>query len=393
MGAEASFWRNDWFEQIDEATRMEVHARYALMGLFTLAVISAGFAFVYWLEAGGALGARVDYRIRFDGPVAGLSKGSAVLFNGIRVGEVRAMALDAASPRDVTIEIVADRTAPIRADTKVGIDFQGLAGSPAIALVGGSPSLPLLASAGTEARQLTAEKDAGLGMTQAARDVLRSLDTVVTENSAPLRSAIASIDKFAGALARNSDKVDGILAGLERLAGGGPKITPRIYELGAAQSFPPIASLPAGQMQIPEPTTLANLETDKILLGDSDTGRLDNAQWPDLLPRVVQAGLVRGFENAGYKRAFGRAPDGARADYQLLVEIRRFQVSKKPALQADVEVAARILRTDGTVTEARIFQAQAPLESLAPEQAAKSLTEAFAKVSVDLILWTCGTLQ
>ena len=44
---------------------------------------------------------------------------------------------------------------------------------------------------------------------------------MLSDNSASLKSAIANIDSFAGALARNSDKVDGILAGLERMTGGG----------------------------------------------------------------------------------------------------------------------------------------------------------------------------
>ena len=34
---------------------------------------------------------------------------------------------------------------------------------------------------------------------------------------------IANINTFSGALARNTDRVDGILAGLERMTGGGAK--------------------------------------------------------------------------------------------------------------------------------------------------------------------------
>ncbi len=33
---------------------MEIRARYVLIGLFTLAAIAAGFAFVYWLETQAA---------------------------------------------------------------------------------------------------------------------------------------------------------------------------------------------------------------------------------------------------------------------------------------------------------------------------------------------------
>ena len=34
---------------------MEIRARYTLIGSFTLAVIAAGFLFVYWLNGSGTL--------------------------------------------------------------------------------------------------------------------------------------------------------------------------------------------------------------------------------------------------------------------------------------------------------------------------------------------------
>ena len=77
---------------------METRARYTLIGAFMLAVIAASFAFVYWLENKGGLGQRDYYRVRFDGSISGLLVGSAVLFNGIRVGEVTDLGLDPEHP-------------------------------------------------------------------------------------------------------------------------------------------------------------------------------------------------------------------------------------------------------------------------------------------------------
>ncbi|MEZ5856694.1 MAG: MlaD family protein, partial [Hyphomicrobiaceae bacterium] len=324
---------------------MEVHARYTLIGLFALAVIGAVFMFVYWIEAGGGLTDRTTYRIRFADPVAGLSKGSAVLFNGVRIGEVTHLALDDKRPSDVEVEVAVDRSAPVRSDTNVGVEFQGLAGAPTVALAGGSPNLPLLADAAREKRVLTAEKNSGQTMTQAARSVLRNIDTVVTQNAEPLRNAIASIDKFTAALARNSDKVDGIIAGLDRLTGGGSKPVARIYELAPATKFAPIAAFPSGVMQIPEPSALARLESDRLQLGGMATKSGELAQWPDLLTRVVQSALLRSFENAGYKRVLGRAPEAAKVDYQLLVDIRRFELLSQAPSKAAVELGARIMKS------------------------------------------------
>ena len=197
---------------------MEVRARYVRMGAFTLAVLLLGFGFVYWLNNSAGFGNRVTYRVEFGGPVAGLLRGSAVLFNGIRVGEVTELALDPARPRQVIAKIVIDRDTPVRTDTDVSIDFQGLTGSPVVTLTRGrNTDVPV--APGGNPPVLKARADAGQTMSQSARDVLHRLDGILAENAEPLRSMLASIDTFAGALARNSDKVDGIVAGLERMTG------------------------------------------------------------------------------------------------------------------------------------------------------------------------------
>src|SRR5262245_17085358 len=117
---------------------METRARYALIGLFMLAVIAASFAFVYWLENKGGFSDRESYQIKFQGSVSGLLIGSAVLFNGIRVGEVTDLGLYADAPQDVTATIAVVRGTPIRGDTEVNIETQGLTGGAAVALGDGS---------------------------------------------------------------------------------------------------------------------------------------------------------------------------------------------------------------------------------------------------------------
>ena len=65
---------------------METRANFVLIGAFTLAVIAGGFLFVLWFSGLTHVAQRQTYAILFDGSVAGLSRGSAVQFNGIRVG-------------------------------------------------------------------------------------------------------------------------------------------------------------------------------------------------------------------------------------------------------------------------------------------------------------------
>lgn len=373
---------------------METDARYTLIGAFALGVIALGFAFVYWLNAGGGLGARTTYQLRYDAPVSGLLQGAPVLFNGIRAGEVTALRLDPARPTDVMVEIAVTSDTPVRADTKVGIDFQGLTGAPVVALAGGTPTLPLLATTKGERPVLIAEKNAGQGMTQAARDAIRSIDKVVTENAEPFKSLIANADKFAQALARNSDRIDGLVSGLEKFTGGGNKAPNKIYDLLPANSFPPIAKQPAVQLQISEATTLSMLDTDRIVLRGDAAAKpvIDGAQWPDLLPKVVQSRLVQSFENAGYAGILGRAPDSVRPEYQMTVEIRSFSVSADPGGTADVELAVRIISTEGKIAGSKVFRQSAPLVSIAAPDATKALNAAFAKVASEIVVWSLAAI-
>jgi phospholipid/cholesterol/gamma-HCH transport system substrate-binding protein len=125
--------------------------------------------------------------------------GAAVLFNGIRVGEVTSLDLVADRPHDVHATVAVKEYTPVRADTKVTLDFQGLTGIPVVALEGGED-----ATAPKVDNALIAEKGAGESMTQAARNALRKVDNVLSENATPLHQAIANLSTFTDGLARNT---------------------------------------------------------------------------------------------------------------------------------------------------------------------------------------------
>src|ERR1700722_11882830 len=125
---------------------METKANYIATGVFTLAVIVGAFGFIFWFQNTGRSTAQATYRVVFDGSVSGLRTGAAVLFNGIPVGEVAELSLDAADPHKVVAVITLGRTVPVRADTKVGLQFQGLTGLAEVSLAGGSVDAAPLAA-------------------------------------------------------------------------------------------------------------------------------------------------------------------------------------------------------------------------------------------------------
>ena len=198
---------------------METKANYALIGLFTIAIMAAVFGFVYWFQNIGT-GERAYYRIVFDGSVSGLRTGGSVLFNGIRVGEVSELKLNADRPQQVAVVISIDRLVSVRPDTLAGIEFQGLTGIAAVTLSGGSASLPPLQGNKDDPPTLAASRGSTQDITQGARDVLNRVDIFIAENQKAFRSTLQNLDTFTGALARNSERIDHIVAGMENLIGG-----------------------------------------------------------------------------------------------------------------------------------------------------------------------------
>ena len=123
---------------------METRANYIVTGAFTLAVIVGVFGFIFWFQNTAGGGERSSYRVVFVGSVSGLRTGSAVLFNGIRVGRVSGLGLDAHDPHKVVATISVERAVPVRADTKVALTYQGLTGLAEVALTGGAPDAALV---------------------------------------------------------------------------------------------------------------------------------------------------------------------------------------------------------------------------------------------------------
>lgn len=199
---------------------METKANYTLVGMFTLAVIGAIFGFVYWSQHVGGTGERAIYRVLFSSSVSGLRTGSAVLFNGIRVGDVTDLKLNPENPSQVAATISVDKQVKIRPDTRVGIEFQGLTGIAAVALNGGSPGEPALNGLSNPPPALIASPASTQDITQGARDVLQRVDDFIEENRPAFKSTLQNLDTFSAALARNSKRLDTILEGMQNFMGG-----------------------------------------------------------------------------------------------------------------------------------------------------------------------------
>ncbi len=199
---------------------METRANYALVGLFTLSVIAAGFGFVYWFAQSVSNGAKAEYRIVFNGSVSGLSRGSLVRFNGLRVGEVASIDLVPDDPAKVAAVVELDPKTPIKTDTRARLEVQALSGAASIQLTGGSNTAAALATPdGTGRPTIFADRSDFQDLLETvqrlsgrADGVLAQVDKLLADNQQPINNAIRSVEVFAKALADNSAGVSSFLA-------------------------------------------------------------------------------------------------------------------------------------------------------------------------------------
>lgn len=203
---------------------METRANYTLIGAFALAVIAGAFLFVFWFSGGANKQAGRDtYRIVFSSSVSGLTRGSQVLFNGLKVGEVTNIDL-APDPSEVYATIEVDRRTPVKTDTRARLEYQGLTGVGSIALTGGTADARRLVANSSGVAEIRAERSDFQNIVETLQDLTRKVDnmlnkadTLVANNAESISRTVKNVESFTDALAANSGGMKDFLAGMTDL--------------------------------------------------------------------------------------------------------------------------------------------------------------------------------
>ncbi|CAN7561918.1 MlaD family protein [Mesorhizobium amorphae] len=207
---------------------METRANYVIVGIFTLAAILAAFAFVYWTAAIGDRGETAVLRVRIPGSASGLGRGSFVLFNGVKVGDVKRVYIDVDNPTVAIADTEIDRMTPITKSTQADIGLAGLTGQANIELKGADPKeVKLLDQAEKEGQvaEIVANPSAVTNLLQTAQDIFTRADKVLSnlegftqDVRGPLTQTVKNAQTFSDALAKNSDGIDKFLASVSSLS-------------------------------------------------------------------------------------------------------------------------------------------------------------------------------
>ena len=189
---------------------MRARASNLMIGTLTLALIAGSLGGFLGYRKIAGIRQQVPFRVIFEGSASGLRKGGSVNFAGIRVGEVVSLKLD--NPRRVVALTMIDSSTPVRKDTQVGLEFQGLTGIAAISFTGGSDGAPPPSTGDDGIPELTADPDGTLGMQEKIRVALRNVDKVITDNEVAVKDTLRNFETFTASLAGNGARITSIIA-------------------------------------------------------------------------------------------------------------------------------------------------------------------------------------
>jgi phospholipid/cholesterol/gamma-HCH transport system substrate-binding protein len=192
---------------------METKANYLMIGGFVLGVLALAFIFVFWLSNFSGGGKR--YYVVFESSVAGLTTGSSVGFNGIRVGEVQTFALDPQDARKVQVLISVRDDTPVRENSHASIQSMGLTGGSGVQITPGTPDSPfLVATAEDPIPAIKADSGSGQGVFEAGSAALNNanvfiskLNALLDQNEAAINTTMTNVQQVTTMLAEKKDDI------------------------------------------------------------------------------------------------------------------------------------------------------------------------------------------
>jgi len=200
---------------------METKANYVIVGIFTVVVLVLAFFIVLFVARINDNQNVQQLDVRIPGSVTGLSEGSPVLFNGIRVGTVKRLVLDNTNPNMVIAQTMVNGSTPLTRSTQATLGFQGLTGLAFIELKGGSLDEPRLldeAEKENNVARIDADPSTLNNLLATAQDifaransVINQLDGFVKDVRQPLTDTVKNTKAFTDTLNENRQTIQQIM--------------------------------------------------------------------------------------------------------------------------------------------------------------------------------------
>lgn len=201
---------------------METKANNAVVGAFVVVSLLIAALLLIWISRSGGTGSRRPFYVVFSGSVQGLSVGSSVLFNGLRVGEVSELGINPGNRSEIRARVLVDDLAPVKRNTRARLASLGFTGVASIEFFGGTDTAENL-DPGPDgvAPAIFAERSFVQNLLEGGADTLGRVNNVIAkvedtvgQAQAPINNTLKNVETFSDALAKNSDGIGTLIADL-----------------------------------------------------------------------------------------------------------------------------------------------------------------------------------
>lgn len=152
------------------------------------------------------------------------------------------------------------------------------------------------------------------------------------------------------------------------------------------------------QLLVPEPITLDVLSSPRVVVrvGEREVQYLGESRFGDTLTRLTQIKLKRALEGGRGIGAAALPGEGLAIDFQVITDIRSFEIRTGPPDTAFVSLAIKLLNDrNGNVVAQRLFQSSRLVvlpadEELRNDAYVAALDDALANALIDVRDWVEG---
>lgn len=200
---------------------METRANFVAVGAFVVVLLIGAAGSMLWIIGSQFNEQRAYFHMSFEGSVSGLTKDSAVRYNGVPVGKVTSITIDKDHPNHVSIVVAVDPGTVIRRDAVASLASQGLTGGSYVEISGGTQSSPRFQNEFAPPGPLITSRTGGLqSIFDKAPQVMEKLlviedqihDILGGKNRKAIDETVANIHKLTEILAAHSGDIDKILS-------------------------------------------------------------------------------------------------------------------------------------------------------------------------------------
>jgi phospholipid/cholesterol/gamma-HCH transport system substrate-binding protein len=219
---------------------MRNNKQYLIVGTFVLVGIAMIVGILLWFSASNRKAYDV-YRITFSESIDGITTNSMVKYNGVVVGQVKAIELDNKDPRNIYVDINVNQGVTITTATYATIKAQGVTGMSYVALMlTPKVAFSVVPTHNSEPYpQIPAKLSFLSSLSEQAQGITDNVDDISVQIKALLNAknlkhvenVLANLDKVSAAVASQSDSIASSIVMVGQVLGNVNDNTQHLAEL------------------------------------------------------------------------------------------------------------------------------------------------------------------